>query len=247
MITAAGAEFGRAKATAAADAGLAIALQSLLSRGPSGAIPLDGRVRHVRFDGNNLAISIEDEQGKVPLNAIDEGQARRLIAAMGVTGDRLDILTDSFLDWLDEDDSPRRNGAEREYYAPLGIRARDGMLRSIAETALIRGFDTALANRLETIATVHFGRGSFKPQHASPIAINVIMGEDGGAVDLLNRQRALAGQETALTTQNGSTLVGRPLTIRVEATRADGSAARFRQIVILTGREDAPYALRERY
>jgi len=246
-ITAASAEIGRAKAAAAADAGLAIALQSLVSGGVQGEIPLDGRVRHVRFDDADLAIAIEDEQGKVPLNAIDEEQARRLFTAMGVTGDRLDILTDSFLDWLDEDDSPRPSGAEADYYAPLDIHPRNGMLRSVAETGLIRGFDPALVDRLEAVATVHFGRGPFKPEHASPIAIGVMEGEEQGAVDLLNRQRALAGQETSLSTESASTLVGRPVTVRIEASRADGAQARLRQIIVLTGRRDMPYMLRERY
>jgi len=75
----------------------------------------------------------------------------------------------------------------------------------------------------------------------------VMEGEDQGAVDLLNRQRALAGQETALTTESASTLVGRPVTVRIEAYRADGAHARLRQIIVLTGRRDMPYILRERY
>lgn len=246
-MVSAGADIGRARAQAAAEAGLAMALRDLLNAGPAGAPPIDGRVRHVRFDGADLAIAIEDERGKVPVNALEEDQARRLFEALGLSGERLDIATDSFMDWGDDDDEPRPHGAEAPYYAPHGIRPRNGTLRSIGEMAQIRGLDAELARRLESIATVHFGRGSFEPDHATPAAIRVIEGETRGAVDIINRERETAGQRTALALGTNDSLAGRPLTIRVGARTPDGARAQIRQIAILTGRAATPYVLRERY
>lgn len=246
-VISASAEIGRARAQAAAEAGLALALRDLLNAGPAGAPPIDGQVRHVRFDGADLAIAIEDERGKVPVNALEEDQARRLFEAVGLSGERLDIATDSFMDWADDDDEPRPNGAEAPHYASHGIRPRNGLLRSVGEMAQIRGLDAELVRRLESIATVHFGRGSFEPGHATPAAIRVIEGETRGAVDIISRQREMAGQRAALALGTNDSLVGRPLTIRVEARTADGARVQIRQIAILTGRAAAPYVLKDRY
>ncbi len=246
-IVAASAEADRARVQAAADAGVSIALRDLVNSGPGGAVPIDGRVRRLNFDGATLAIAIQDERGKIALNALEDQQARRMFAELGLSGEPLDIATDSFLDWLDEDEEARTNGAERTFYAPLRIHPRDGALRSVAEVALIRGVGKALADRLESVATVHYGVGSFEPAHASLMAIRVIEGEEGGAIDLLNRQRELAGQRTALEITQKGALIGRPLTIEVEARLGQTTRTRLRQIVILTGRAASPYALKERY
>jgi general secretion pathway protein K len=245
-MSAARAEIGRANAEAAADAGLALALHELPNP-IGGSLPLDGRVQHYKFDGADLAVSIEDEQGKIPLNALEDEDVKHLLSALGVSGDQLDIATDSFLDWLDDDDDARPNGAEADYYAPLGIRPRNGQLHSVDEVALIRGFDRALVEKLSEVATVHFGKGSFRPEHATPIAIQIMVGDTESAADMIDRQRVLDGQEVALTTETAESLRGRPFTIRVVATRPDGSRADVRQVAMLTGRRDQPYVLYERY
>src|SRR5262249_22362206 len=120
-------------------------------------------------------------------------------------------------------------------------------LRSVAETALIRGVGKPIADKLESVATVHFGGGTFVPAHASLLTIKVMEGEDKGAVDLINRQREQAGQRTALDIGKQDVLVGNPLTISIVATLGTGARSRIRQIVILTGRAANPYILKERY
>lgn len=246
-IVAASAEVDRARAHAAAEAGLAIALRNLMNGGPGGAPPIDGRVQHLRFENADLAIAIQDERGKIPLNALDSSLSRRLFEELGLSGDRLDIATDSFLDWIDDDDDPRPNGAENGYYKDMGIRPRNGNLLSVAEMALIRGVGKPLADKLEAIATVHFGSGSFEPKHASLAAIKVIEGENNGAIDLIERQRELAGQQTALAIESSKDLIGHPLTIEINASIGQNAHSYIRQIVILTGRASAPYVFKERY
>ncbi len=246
-IVAASAEADRARAQAAAEAGLAIALRDLVNSGPGGAVPIDGRVRHLRFGDATLTVAIQDERGKIPLNALEREQARRMFAELGLSGEQLDIATDSFLDWIDDDEEPRPYGAERAYYAPLRIHPRDGALRSVTEMGLIRGVGKPLADRLEDVASVHYGVGSFEPAHASLMAIRVIEGEERGAIDLLNRQRELAGQRAALEIGSPNALIGRPLTIAVEARLGGHSRSRLRQIVILTGLAANPYVLKDRY
>ena len=56
-----------------------------------------------------------------------------------------------------------------------------------------------------------------------------------------------AFKRTALEITQKGALIGRPLTIEVEARLGQTTRTRLRQIVILTGRAASPYALKERY
>lgn len=240
---AATAEIERARAQAASEAGLAIAVGQLLS----GEAALDGRTRRFRYHDADVAVTVQDERGKVPLNALEEAEARRLFEVLGLTGERLEIATDSFLDWTDDDDDVRPNGAEVDQYAAEGIRPRNGPLRSVAEAALIRGVGSDLAERMAAFTSVNFGNGSFDATRASISAIRVMEGDDRGAIDIINRQREIAGDRTALTIDSLSALKGRPLTVAVEARLESGARSGFRQIVILTDRATKPYVLLERF
>lgn len=238
------ADYGQAKAAAAADAGLALALGGLLAEGRASRWSIDGRVRTLRFDDADLKIRIEDERGKVPLNLLDEETAGRLAEAAGLRGERARIAADSLLDWTDEDDEPHAAGAEALYYRARGIHPRNGPLESIEELAQVRGFDTATVERLRDFVTVNFGPGGFDVRFGEPRAIGVMTagGEDNPAA--IVRQRELSGQRTAIEIGEDVDLTGRPLTIVVEARRADGSRALRRTIVELTGSPQRPYIIR---
>ena len=217
-----GAEIARAHADAAADAGIALALQGMLVEDRAFRWSIDGRTRQLRFGDAVLSVRVEDERGKVPLASLEEEQAVLLFEALGLSGDRLDIVTDSFLDWFDDDDEARPNGAELDYYAARRIHARNGRPHTIDELALIRGFDSALVERLRPVATLDFGGGSFAPDHASPLAIGVMTEGGAGSPEAISRARELAGQRTAIELGEDIDLTGRPLTIVAEARTAEG-------------------------
>ena len=241
ISTAGGAEVSRARAIAAADAGIAMALQGLLAHDTASRWPIDGRTVRRSFNQADLAIRVEDERGKIALNTLENEDARRLFENLGLDGDRLDVVTDSFLDWIDDDDDARDHGAESAYYAPLGIRPSNGQLTSIGEMIHIRGFDAALVAQLQRVATISYGSGGgFDPHHATPLAIRVMEGETKGAIDEINQEREAAGQTVALSIDDES-LVGRPLTIVADARLADRAHAVRRVVVQLTGSSSAPY------
>ncbi|MDT0508401.1 type II secretion system protein GspK [Novosphingobium sp. MMS21-SN21R] len=244
-VVMAGAERDRAEAGAAADAGLAMALRGLAGSGALGAWPIDGRVRNETFGPAKLAIRIEDERGKLPINLLEETQVQRLLERAGLRSERLAIATDSLNDWLDEDDQLRAFGAERDWYVSRGIVPRNGPLVSVEELSAIRGFDAALVDRLRPIITLHWGGGPFEPRYASLDAI-AVMSEDGeDPVAQIERARELAGQVTALSFNVEGGLVGRPLTVTVDATMPDGAHAVRRTLVELTGSSARPYVLRK--
>lgn len=239
----ASAELDRARLSAAADAGIALAIQGLLQDDPARRWTIDGKPRQTEFDGMALSIAVEDERGKIALNLINKNQAERMFSGFGLSGAALETAVDGFMDWRDEDSDPRLRGAERETYTRLRIRPRNGELRSVGELALINGVGQKLASRIAPFATVNFGtNGEFDPRFASPLAIRVSE-DDFDAVDAARQAARPASLLPAAITQS---LIGRPLTIRVDATRAPGGHARRQVILELTGSDIRPYVIRAR-
>lgn len=238
------AEVDSAKAAAAADAGVALAIHHLLDPDDRTRWTIDGQTRRARFDAALLTVRIEDERGKVPLNLVEEEQATAMLEAVGLEGQALRVARDSFLDWVDDDDEPRANGAERGYYAPLGYAPRNSGLASVGELGRIRGFSPALVARLSRFVTVYFGAGSFDVRYAQPAAIGVMYGggQDGPAA--IARARELAGQRTALGFSEAAEIVGRPLSVHVEATLPTGARAERTVVIELTGTDTRPYIVR---
>jgi general secretion pathway protein K len=123
-----------------------LALQRLSSpMRPSGLqqepTPLDlGRVEG-DFGGGHFLVEIQDESGKVNVNTAPEDQLRSLVRATGIPPDDADIITDSIMDWRDQDDMHRMNGAEDEYYLTLDppYTPKNGTIDATEELLLIRG------------------------------------------------------------------------------------------------------------
>ncbi len=235
----------RAVLVAAADAGLAQTIYNLGLEDRTQRLPVDGLPRTSWFDGAKLTITVGDERGKIPINKISADVERGLFAAAGVTGDRLDILVDSLEDWKDENDAPRPNGAEIAYYRPLGIRPRNGPIRTVDELGQIRGMDAALLSRIAPAITVFPGNnGGFNADTAPPLALEAMKGAGSAFFDIQKRQQELAGQRTALDIADDVPIAGRSLSIRVEARLGDGSIFTREEIVEFTGNSQQPYWIR---
>lgn len=239
------AEHAQLQAGAAADAGVVLALSGLMASDAEQRWSIDGRERRLTFGEARLRVRIEDERGKVPIGAVDERMATRLLEVVGLEGDRLLIARDSLLDWTDGDDESRPFGAESNYYEAAGIRPSNGFLSSIEELGSIRGFDAALVERIRPFATAYTALTAFDPRFAHPQAIAVMeAGGHVGSAASIDRTRERSGQRTALEFTDATDLVGRPLTILVEARLPDGARAVRRAVVEISGRQDRPYVVR---
>lgn len=235
----------RAVLAAAADAGIAQAIYNLALDDRAKRLPVDGIPRPSSFDNVRLSITVSDERGKVPINRVGSDVERRLFAAAGVNGDRLDILVDSLDDWKDENDAPRSHGAEIGYYRPLGIRPRNGAIRTVDELGQIRGMDAALLARIAPAITVFPGNdGGFNADTAAPLALAAMQGEASAGFNIQKRQQELVGQRTALDITADTPIAGRSLSILVNARLSDGSVYTREEIVEFTGNPGQPYWIR---
>lgn len=244
-IVTAQAEVDRAKMEAAAEAGLAMAEAGLVGGGPRP--PLDGTPRTPTFDGIQLTVAVEDERGKVPVNVLSDIEARRFFEAAGVGGPQLDTLTDSFLDWRDDDEERRPHGAETADYARRGYRSRDGDITTIGELARINGMTPAIYARIAPYVTLFFGEtGGFNEATASLFAIRVMTGEDERSPASIERAREIRGQRTRLGFDDKADMVltGRRFTVRVTARDTRGGRLTRATIVEPTGDPRAPIWVR---
>lgn len=126
---------------------------------PERLIPPDGEWHEGDFAGARWSVRINDEGGRIPINALrtnspeDEAFLRYVVqnivrAGNQTTGvDRrmqktIDTVVDSIFDWRDRDtDMVRPNGAENEYYHKQRIPydAKNGQIESPEELLKIRG------------------------------------------------------------------------------------------------------------
>ncbi|MGR3178413.1 MAG: type II secretion system minor pseudopilin [Candidatus Anammoxibacter sp.] len=89
-------------------------------------------------------VHIEDEGGKINLNAINDGNKEMLIdflVSNDVDEEDAETITDSVIDWKDKDDLHHIEGAETPYYEslPEPYKAKNAPFDSIEELLLVKG------------------------------------------------------------------------------------------------------------
>ena len=86
-------------------------------------------------------VTVIDEESKLQINRLTQEQLKRLMDVLGVDPSDGDVIVDSILDWIDQDDLHRLNGAENDYYESLSppYACKDGPLDRVEELLLIRG------------------------------------------------------------------------------------------------------------
>ena len=238
------AETTRARLTAAADAGVEIALANLTRPGLASRWAIDGRTYTENWGAVPVTIRIEDEAGKIMINRIDGENIGWLMSALGLPQAQVETLRDSFDDWIDQDDEPRANGAETDTYLPRGYAARNGPPQSVEELGDIRSFTPALVERVARVATVEVNGTSFDKRYADPLAIQVMNDGDRNSPDVIERQREIAGQRPALAINDPADWSGRVVTIIAVARGPGGAQAQRRVVVEITGKPRQPYMLR---
>jgi len=134
--------------------GLYELLQQSSQSKPGAAPPVDlfdGEWHEGSFGESLYRVRFIDEGGKVNLNRADEDTLRRIFTNLGIEEPRRGILVDSILDWIDEDDLHRLNGAESDYYLSLSppYTAKNGPFDTVEELLWVRGVTPELFYGLE--------------------------------------------------------------------------------------------------
>lgn len=106
----------------------------------------DGRPYTVSIGSGSAEVRIFDEYGKMDLNKATRSDLVRVFAALEIEGAEKDIIVDSILDWVDENNFHRINGAEDDYYGslPEPYGAKDGPMDTVEELLWVKGVSPEL-------------------------------------------------------------------------------------------------------
>ncbi len=101
----------------------------------------DPPVRKGELGNSSFSYTLIDESGKLNINTASEEQLKNLLKNIGVETADIDTIVDSILDWKDENDLHRLNGAEEDYYRGLEnpYSSKDGPFDIIDELLLVKG------------------------------------------------------------------------------------------------------------
>ncbi|NLT67711.1 MAG: general secretion pathway protein GspK [Acidobacteria bacterium] len=158
--------------------------------------------------GGFYTVDIQDESGKVNINAVSDLQLRALIQAAGIEQQDVDIIADSILDWRDPDKAHHLNGAEDDYYQTLDppYYAKNGRFDTIEELLLVRGVtaeyfygrperapDGSVTHRygLSRYLTVYSSRNQVNVNHAPLAVLLSVPGMPPEAARLIYERRLL--------------------------------------------------------
>ncbi len=95
--------------------------QAKESEDPEHFIAADGAEYKVKINGRDVSFRLEDERGKLDINRVSEDTLSKVLDALleNRNPNLASRLTDAILDWKDNDEDRRTNGAEKDFYESL--------------------------------------------------------------------------------------------------------------------------------
>jgi type II secretory pathway component PulK len=152
-------------------------------------------------DGVEVRITFTDESAKLPLNSLDEISLYLLFDEIGIPPDDNLLLTNSLLDWIDEDDETRIDGAETDEYGFREIphRAANRPIHNLKELSVVAGFDIYFFDEegrpnaiFDTFAEMvsPYGTGTLNANTAGAMTLRVAGAMSDPQIDAIEDYRA---------------------------------------------------------
>lgn len=183
--------------------------------------------------GMRVELRITDEESKININTITRSTLQKLFEYSDVPDASVQEILDSLADWKDPDDLHHHEGAEDEYYKPLGYRAKDRPLDVPEELLLIKGFGPGFFYGSDSASAL----GPLLTTWGKSININTVSPEllDALGVDPL--------QVDSILSMRGADTAMRSIPIRLAGLQITTSSANF-LIQVTAGLADGPTAVR---
>jgi general secretion pathway protein K len=238
----------QARGSALADAAISRAILALLDARAGARWRIDGATYEHRFAGARIRVAIQDELGKIDLNAADGSVLTRLLRSAGLDPDEAAALVAKILDWRETGLAHRLNGAKDPEYRAAGYEygPRNGPFQSVGEVQLVMGMTPELFAKIRPALTVYSGRPLFDPATAPREALLALPD-----MDAANIEAALSAREDNAASPDGeaatpssvppvAALAGRAFTIRAQVNESGVEVTR-EVVVRLTGKPAQPY------
>ena len=165
-----------AAAAHAADAGINWAQWSLMQANTAGWLA-DGSTRSLELDGLQITVALFDEQGKIDLNEAGGELLRGLFLAVELSDEEALALSEAILDWRDEDDERRPQGAEVDEYLAAGLKPpANRPFERLGDLRRVLGMSPALYARVAPALTLLSNKAEVNPLMAPPLVLQALPG-----------------------------------------------------------------------
>lgn len=211
------------QARLSAEAAINLAVLSLRDPDDESRMLADGRKYMQVLDGITVEVSAIDERGKLDINATDELTMVNLFVGHGMELTEAEFLAAAVMDWRDEDELERVNGAEEDAYfaAGLTIGPANRPFMMTEELLQVIGMSFDFYRRLEHGITVFSRAGepdpAFAPVEALMALPDITYDE---AVNFVNERNShLPGESIGTELPNGIVVMeqGRGVTYSIQA------------------------------
>jgi general secretion pathway protein K len=175
-----------AEAEALADAGIHRAVFGLLDADPATAWQAGGSVYAFSLGEGDVQVWIEDEDGKIDLNAAPLELMKGLFVALGLAEEDAQRMAERIGDFRD-DSEPEPLGAEDQFYFDAGLRqgAADRPFAEESELVRVLGMTQSLYQRVRPSVTVYSGSEGIDVNRAPRPVIEALPGITPPVVEAL--------------------------------------------------------------
>lgn len=167
------------KARWLAEAGVQRAIFDLLTDARRQSWPAGGVQRYaLPLEGDRVVIEIQDEDGKIDLNATSPEILEGLFGAIGLDPEQAAVLASRVVDFRDDDSETEPGGAEDEAYLAAGLvrGAADRPFWRIEELADVLGVTDAVYQRIRPNVTIYSDAEGVDPLRASATTLRALPG-----------------------------------------------------------------------
>ncbi|MGH6889360.1 MAG: general secretion pathway protein GspK [Rhizomicrobium sp.] len=219
---------------------------------------VDGVPYPVAYDGVNMTVSIQDEDGKFDLNDADADTLSPLFESVGVDLNTATVLADRIVEWRTDktsDDAHTLHGGTDADYAAAGLpwRPRHNDFQSVSEVQLVLGMTPTLYEKIRPALTVYSRDDSPDEDLAPRLVLNALYPGNPGQVDKILAAHAGPLSQSDLNTDDSDDdsasgayvtpdddASGRSFEIDVAADYKGRHVVR-RTVVLMTGDSTNPY------
>ena len=253
-----------AKAKALADAGVHAAMLGLHRREVEKRWRADGTVYSMASGEGEVSIVINDEAGKIDLNAAPDELIQGLLVAVGLEEGEAQALTAAIADFRDGDDETHLGGAEDAEYRAAGLAwgPKNKPFEAVEELHQVLGMTRQVYALALPGLTVHSRSKGVDVTVAPAIVLLALPGVDAEAVEAFTEQRQartgagepgagqMAGAELGgarvttlpgLGRQYASRSRGRVFTVRAEARVRSGAVFVREAVISMTRNIEKPF------
>jgi len=232
--------FDAARADAILDAAVARAALGISDQRAEMRWRVDGTARVFWFDGVALQVAVQDETGRIDLNAASAGNIRQLFLAEGLDLDAATRLADRIADWRQPlGPGTPSGGSDADYKAAgLSYSPRHGPFQTVDELRLVLGMTPALFAKVRPAFTIYSKLAGIDPSVATPQALLTIYPNDPGKIAQILQDRTQAAANSLASPM--APAPGRAFTVTA-ALALRGHVFRRSAVIELTGDPERPY------